>query len=278
MIYSLAICTVLYVLLALVLTGMVSYTKLAVGDPLAFVFGPEGVNIPWVSGIIAVSAIVAIATVLLVFQLGQPRLWMAMSRDGLLPKIFSSIHPKFRTPWFSTILTGFMVAIPALFMNLSEVTDLSVIGTLFAFVIVCAGVLVKDKEFAGQKRFVPYINSAYITPVLFILIAGALFYFNGDALRTFFTDYTSTEEAAFYHKIPYFVFIAFSLVMTVLCIVKRLSLIPVLGVMCCTYLMTELGITNWIRFGIWLLVGFVIYFFYSYSHSKLHNREDAAEA
>lgn len=272
MIYSLLICTVLYVALALVLTGMVSYTKLAVGDPLAFVFGPEGVNIPWVSGIIAVSAIIAIATVLLVFQLGQPRLWMAMSRDGLLPKIFSSIHPRFRTPWFSTILTGFMVAIPALFMNLSEVTDLSVIGTLFAFTIVCAGVLVKDKEFAGQKRFVPYINSAFIAPVLLILIAGGLYYFNGEVLRTFFTDYTSTEEAAFYHKVPYFVFMAFSLVMTVLCVVKRLSLIPVLGVMCCTYLMTELGITNWIRFGIWLLVGFVIYFFYSYSHSKLHRQ------
>lgn len=276
MIYSLVICTVLYCALALVLTGMVSYEKLAVGDPLAFVFGPEGVNIPWVSGIIAVSAIIAIATVLLVFQLGQPRLWMAMSRDGLLPRIFSSIHPKFRTPWFSTILTGLMVAIPALFMNLSEVTDLSVIGTLFAFTIVCAGVLVKDKEFAGQKRFVPYINSQIIVPVLFVLITGALFYFNGGAVRTFFTDYTSSEEAAFIHKIPYFVFITFSVVMLVLCVVKRLSLIPVLGVMCCTYLMTELGITNWIRFGIWLLAGIVIYFFYSYSHSKLHVREEAS--
>ncbi len=278
MIYSLLICTVLYCILALVLTGMVSYTKLAVGDPLAFVFGPEGVNIPWVSGIIAVSAIVAIATVLLVFQLGQPRLWMAMSRDGLLPKIFSSIHPKFRTPWFSTILTGFLVAIPALFMNLSEVTDLSVIGTLFAFVIVCAGVLVKDKEFAGQKRFVPYISSRFIFPAMLILITAALFYFNGDAVRIFFTDYTSTEEAAFYHKIPYFVFVAFALVMAVLSFVKRLSLIPVLGVMCCTYLMTELGITNWIRFGIWLLVGFVVYFLYSYKHSKLHTRAEATEA
>ena len=139
MIYSLVICTVLYVVLALVLTGMVNYSLLNVPDPLAFVFGDKGVNIPWVSGVIAVSAVIALATVLLVFQLGQPRLWMAMSRDGLLPKIFSSIHPKFRTPWFSTILTGFMVAIPALFMNLTEVTDLSVIGTLFAFTIVCAG-------------------------------------------------------------------------------------------------------------------------------------------
>lgn len=276
MIYSLVICTVLYCALALILTGMVKYDKLGVGDPLAFVFGPEGVNIPWVSGIIAVSAIIAIATVLLVFQLGQPRLWMAMSRDGLLPKIFSSIHPKFRTPWFSTILTGFMVAIPALFMNLTEVTDLSVIGTLFAFTIVCAGVLVKDKEFAGQKRFVPYIDSRFIAPALFAIITGALFYFNGEAIRTFFTDYSSTEEAAFIHKIPYFVFITFSVLMLVLCMVKRLSLIPVLGVMCCTYLMTELGITNWIRFGIWLLAGIVIYFLYSYRHSKLHMREQSA--
>jgi amino acid transporter len=276
MIYSLLICTVLYVALALVLTGMVSYTKLNVGDPLAFVFGPEGVNIPWVSGIIAVSAIIAIATVLLVFQLGQPRLWMAMSRDGLLPRIFSSIHPRFRTPWFSTIITGLMVAIPALFMNLTEVTDLSVIGTLFAFTIVCAGVLVKDKEFAGQQRFVPYINSRYIAPVLFVLIVGGLYYLNGEAIRNFFTDYTSTEEAAFIHKIPYFVFMAFSLLMVVLCMAKRLSLIPVLGVMCCTYLMTELGITNWIRFAAWLVVGLVLYFAYGFWNSKLNKVADPA--
>ncbi|MEO6051769.1 MAG: amino acid permease, partial [Pyrinomonadaceae bacterium] len=284
MIYSLLICTVLYVVLALVLTGMVSYKLLNVGDPLAFVFGPQGVNIPWISGIIAVSAIIAMATVLLVFQLGQPRLWMAMSRDGLLPKIFSSIHPRFRTPWFSTIVTGFMVAIPALFMNLSEVTNLSVIGTLFAFTIVCAGVLVKDKEFAGQKRFVPYISSRYIVPVLFILIAGALLYYNGDAVRNFFVDMTPTEEGetafwTFSHKLPYIVFILFSILMAVLSFAKRLSLIPVLGVMFCTYLMSELGIVNWIRFGVWMIVGFLVYFIYSYKHSKLHQREDAvAEA
>ena len=280
MIYSLLICTVLYVTLALVLTGMVNYTKLNVGDPLAFVFGPEGVNLPWVSGIIAVSAIIAIATVLLVFQLGQPRLWMAMSRDGLLPKIFSSIHPKFRTPWFSTILTGFLVAIPALFMNLSEVTDLSVIGTLFAFTIVCAGVLVKDKEFAGEKRFVPYINSQWIAPVLCVMAMAAIIYFNGDAAINFFTDLTpakgETTWVALTHKIPYFVFSIFSLVMVALCFVHRLSLIPVLGVMCCTYLMTELGWTNWFRFAVWLLVGLGVYFLYSYKHSKLHQQEAAS--
>lgn len=282
MIYSLVICTVLYVALALVLTGMVNYSLLNVGDPLSFVFGPKGVNIPWVSGVIAVSAVIAIATVLLVFQLGQPRLWMAMSRDGLLPKIFSSIHPKFRTPWFSTILTGFMVAIPALFMNLTEVTELSVIGTLFAFAIVCAGVLVKDKEFAGQKRYVPYINSQWIVPFLFVVMEVVIIYFNGDAVVKFFTDFShgadETFFGAFSHKIPYFVFLIFSLLMAALCFVKRLTLIPVLGIMFCTYLMTELGITNWIRFGIWLLIGLVVYFLYGYKHSKLHNREESAEA
>lgn len=279
MIYSLIICTVLYVALALVITGMVSYTKLNVSDPLAFVFGPEGVNIPWVSGVIAVSAIIAIATVLLVFQLGQPRLWMAMSRDGLLPKIFSAIHPKFRTPWFSTILTGFMVAIPALFMNLSEVTDLSVIGTLFAFTIVCAGVLVKDKEFAGEKRFVPYISSRYLGPVILIGCFAAA-YFVVPEFYTGLFDFTPTADMTstrvFLEKLPYLVFIPFTVVMIILCIWKRLSLIPVLGVMCCTYLMTSLGWTNWLRFGIWLLVGFVIYFFYSFTHSKLHLREAEA--
>ncbi len=283
MIYSLVICTVLYVVLALVLTGMVNYSKFAgVGDPLAFVFGPEGANLPWVSGIIAVSAVIAIATVLLVFQLGQPRLWMAMSRDGLLPKIFSSIHPKFRTPWFSTILTGFMVAIPALFMNLSEVTDLSVIGTLFAFTIVCAGVLVKDKEFAGQKRFVPYLSSQWIAPVLYVLVMAGVIYFNGDAVIKFFTDYTpakdDTQLTALLHKIPYFVFIIFSLIMAALCFVKRLSLIPVLGIMFCTYLMTELGWTNWFRFGIWLLIGLGVYFLYGYKNSKLNNQVESAAA
>lgn len=282
MIFSLIICTVLYVVLALVLTGMVSYKELAVGDPLAFVFGPRGVNLPWVAGIIAVSAVVALATVLLVFQLGQPRLWMAMSRDGLLPKIFSSIHPKFRTPWFSTILTGFLVAIPALFMNLSEVTDLSVIGTLFAFTFVCAGVLVKDKEFAGQKRFVPYINSQWIVPVLYVIVMAAVIHLNDTAVIKFFSDFTPAigESAltAFTHKIPYFVFIAFSLVMAALCFVKRLSLIPVLGIMFCTYLMTELGFTNWFRFAIWLLIGLVVYFLYGYKHSKLHNRQETLEA
>jgi amino acid transporter len=240
------------------------------------------VNLPWISGIVAVGAVVAIATVLLVFQLGQPRLWMAMSRDGLLPPIFSSIHPRFRTPWFSTILTGLLVAIPSLFMNLSEVTDLTVIGTLFAFTMVCGGVLMKEKEFAKDYRYAPYINGRYVVPILMGLIVAWLAVRSPSTLTQMFSyvDAESGESgwSVFQHKIPYIVFSAFALIITVLTFAKQLSLIPVLGLLSCTYLMTELGLTNWIRFGIWLLVGFVIYFFYGYTHSKLNPRRPVQAA
>src|SRR3984885_5941332 len=167
MIYSLIICTVLYILIALVLTGMVSYKKLAVGDPLAYVFNQVHLNA--ISCIISFSAVIATASVLLIFQLGQPRIWMSMSRDGLLPKAFSRIHPKFGTPSFATIVTGFVVAIPALFLNLTVVTDLTSIGTLFAFVLVCGGVLLLPREAAIKGRFhLPYFNAKYIASVLFV--------------------------------------------------------------------------------------------------------------
>jgi len=273
MILSLIICTILYIALALVITGMVSYTQLNVGDPLAFVFGPEGANIPWVAGIIAVSAVIALGTVFLVFQIGQPRLWMAMSRDGLLPKIFSSIHPKFQTPWFATIVTGFVVAIPALFMNLTEVTDLASIGTLFAFVVVSAGVLFKEKEFRGQTRYAPYINSQFIIPILFAIVLYILYRFNPTMFSDFFTVTPVEGESwfgAFSHKIPMIAFILLSGEMIWLCITKKLSFIPVMGLLLCAYLMTELGVTNWLRFGIWLIVGLFVYLLYGYQNSNLN--------
>ncbi|REJ76382.1 MAG: amino acid permease [Acidobacteria bacterium] len=273
MILSLVICTVLYVALALVLTGMVSYQFLNVGDPLAFVFGPEGANIPWLAQVIAISAVIALGTVFLVFQLGQPRLWMAMSRDGLLPKIFSSIHPKFHTPWFATIVTGLVVAIPALFMNLEEVTDLTAIGTLFAFVLVCAGVLVKDREFEGTKRFVPYIGSRFILTPLLIAILAVVYYFNPSMFSDFFSLVPAEGEGAwgaFSHKIPLIIYLVVAILIVWLSLAKNISLIPCLGLLSCAYLMTELGVTNWARFGLWLLAGLVIYFLYGYRNSNLN--------
>ncbi|NDF59851.1 MAG: amino acid permease, partial [Crocinitomicaceae bacterium] len=171
MLWSIVICTIIYVVIALILTGVVNYTELNVGDPLAFVF--DRINMPWLSGVIAVSAVVAMASVLLVFQMGQPRIWLSMSRDGLLPKKFSTIHPKFKTPSFATIVTGFVVAIPTLFLNLKMVTDLCSIGTLFAFTVVCAGVLVMNyrKTTIQTESFkTPFINARYVLPVFSLLI------------------------------------------------------------------------------------------------------------
>ncbi|RYG16425.1 MAG: amino acid permease, partial [Chitinophagaceae bacterium] len=168
MMWAIIICTTLYVAIALVLTGIVRYDTLAVGDPLAFVF--DAIDLKLMSGIIAVSAVFAMASVLLVFQMGQPRIWMSMSRDGLLPKAFSKIHPVHKTPSFATIVVGFVVAVPSLFMNLTIVTDLCSIGTLFAFVLVCAGVLVlQNRPDVQRGKFkIPYVNSKFIVPLLFI--------------------------------------------------------------------------------------------------------------
>ncbi|MCG3161114.1 MAG: hypothetical protein JMDDDDMK_02232 [Acidobacteria bacterium] len=280
MIYSLIICTVLYVLISLALTGMVSYKSLAVGDPLAYVFGPEGVNIPWVAGIVAISAVIAMATVLLVFQLGQPRIWMSMSRDGLLPPIFSAIHPRFKTPWFSTIVTGLVVAIPSLFMNLTEVTDLTSIGTLFAFVLVSGGVLVLQNSNQRIERGfkTPYINSKYIAPALFVLIWVALYYKYPDAVRNRFSatdpnDPTVQGWDVIKHNIPLYIYLVGAVGLLIQCFRKSLSLIPVLGVLTCGYLMSELGWTNWRRFLYWLVAGLILYFLYSYRHSRLAVKE-----
>ncbi len=269
MIYSLIICTVLYILVALVLTGMVNYTELQVEDPLAFVFKRVGLN--QISYIISISAVVATASVLLIFQMGQPRIWMSMSRDGLLPKRFSKIHPKYKTPGFATIVTGFVVAIPALFMNLTEVTDLTSIGTLFAFVLVCAGVLLlppEDAADSSRKRFrILYVNSKLIVPALFI--TGIVFFYQPIvALFDYNGDWHSYKD-----KLPYFLFIIAAAAMSYLSFMKNLSLIPVLGLLSCLYLMTELGYTNWLRFLIWLVLGLIIYFAYGYRKSKLNNLE-----
>ena len=269
MMYALTICTVLYIAVALVLVGIVNYSKLAVGDPLAYVFGPEGANVHWISGVIAVSAVVALFTVLLVYQLGQPRIWMAMSRDGLLPKIFSKLHPKYKTPSFSTILTGFVVGVPCLFMNLTEVTDLCSIGTLFAFILVCAGVLRMDpkRPKIPGRFYTPYINGKWIFPTLVLLATLLCFQFNSEGVQQFFIY---GEWDSFKGKIPLMIFMAMMAYLSVLTFKKNLSLIPLMGLTSCGYLMTELGWTNWLRFGIWLLVGLSIYFLYSQKNSKLN--------
>lgn len=339
MMWAIIICTILYVVIALVLTGMVNYADLNVGDPLAFVF--DKLNLKWMSGIIAVSAVVAMASVLLVFQMGQPRIWMSMSRDGLLPKRFSKVHPKFKTPSYATVVTGFVVAVPALFLNLTMVTDLCSIGTLFAFVLVCAGVLVlqNQPDIPRGKFKTPYINSKYIVPVLLLAGLSFAFTYNNQATMAFLTNekqvnspedivtsldqiqtkvvyeflifknekdavnsdleailsqYNADEATyknvvdslpidenlkyqsgfnLFKHKIPMWIFLIVLIGLTVWAFRQNLSLIPLLGLISCLYMMAELSVWNWIYFGCWLLIGLVIYFGFSRKNSKLNKRE-----
>ena len=341
MMWAIIICTILYIAIALVLTGMVSYSELNVGDPLLFVF--EKLDLKIMSAIIGVSAVIAMASVLLVFQMGQPRIWMSMSRDGLLPKKFSRVHPKYKTPSYATVVTGFVVAIPALFLNLTMVTDLCSIGTLFAFVLVCAGVLVlQNKTDIPRGKFkTPYVNSKYIVPVLILIGLVYSVQYNQKSTLDFITnekkiyapedivtsltpeqskqvyDYlaafdannatTSTPDlevilsnysdnedqyqsvvnalpisdsqkyetgfSLFKHKIPMWIFLLSLIGLAVWGYRQNLSLIPMLGLISCLYMMAELSVWNWIYFTIWLLIGLVIYFGYSRKNSQLNTTE-----
>ncbi len=335
MMWAIIICTILYIAIALVLTGVVSYKTLRVGEPLSFVF--TKINLSYLSGIISVSAVVAMASVLLVFQMGQPRIWMSMSRDGLLPSRFAKVHPKYKTPSFATIVVGFVVAVPALFMNLTMVTDLCSIGTLFAFVLVCGGVLMLQNrtDIPRGKFRTPYLNGKYIMPVL--LIGAVVLLFTSFKQQTL--DFVSNKEQLktkaemieglnpnqimalknhliqdkneafsfskrnidkyyelhgkmslvedlkflhlpkshfyqygfkhFAHKIPTWIFILFTIFITVMTVLKNLSMIPLLGLLSCLYMMSEIKAENWLYFFIWLALGLVIYFGYGKRHSKL---------
>jgi basic amino acid/polyamine antiporter, APA family len=204
---SLVICTLIYVAVALVLTGMVPWNHLGVADPLAAAFAYVGADFS--AGIISVGAVVSMTAVLLVFQFGQPRIFFAMSRDGLLPRYFAKVHPKYRTPHVTTLWTGLAVGLVAAFANINEIVELTNIGTLFAFVLVCIGILI-------------------------------LRYKDPDRPRAFRTPFVPA--------------------------------VPLLGIGSCLYLMAGLPWVTWIRFGLWLALGLVIYFLFGFKNSKLRQR------
>ncbi|MES2285233.1 MAG: amino acid permease [Bacteroidota bacterium] len=269
MIYSLVICTIVYIILALVLTGMVSYSLLGVTDPLAEIFKIKGVK--WMMFIVSIAAVVAMTSVMIVFQMGQPRIWMTMSRDGLLPKRFSSIHPKYKTPGFATIVTGFVVGVPMFFTDENFILDFTSIGTLFAFVLVCGGVLMLpaqvdegNVETKGKFRL-PYINAQWIFPAIILIAFSCVFYFIPDFFSSKFTFTADTIGA----NLPMIVFFILCIVIAILSFTKKLSLIPVLGLISCCYLLTGMAPSNWIWFSIWLACGLVVYFLYSYKNSNL---------
>ena len=160
---SLVICTILYILVALVLTGVASYTRLNVSDPIAVAIDIMGM--PWLSVLVKLGAIAGLTSVILVFLLGQPRVFFSMSKDGLLPPGFAKMHPKYGTPVMTTLWTGLAVAATAGFFPIGILGELVSIGTLFAFAIVCAGVLVLRYKQPGLHRpfrtpFMP------LTPIL----------------------------------------------------------------------------------------------------------------
>ncbi|MGL4346740.1 MAG: amino acid permease [Chitinophagaceae bacterium] len=261
MIYALLICTVIYVLVALVLTGIVYYADLDVDDPLALLF--KTVNQPKVAFFISFGAVVASTSALLVYQMAQPRIWMNMSRDGLLPKPFKKIHRKYKTPSFGVIVAGFIVAIFSLFTPSDIMTDITSIGTLFAFVFVCFGILFLPKQKNNKKSLfrVPYINGRYIGVIAYFIYL----YVKKNNITTFFT------------KIPFAPLSEYLLMIHILIVTiiiyftvrRKWSFIPVLGGLCCQYLMTEISVFGWKLFLLWMALGLLIYFLYGQRKSLL---------
>ena len=283
MIYSLVICTVVYILLTLVLTGAVNYRNFeGVGDPLAFIFEKENLNVGWMKLLVAVCAVIAMTSVLLVFQMGQPRIWMSMSRDGLLPPVFQKIHPKYKTPSFATIITGVVVGLPILFTDKTFVLDFTSIATLSAFVLVCGGVLlIPRREKASGGFNMPYINGQFIFP---LIVVGALIgvsflsktYFS-DIFNFDFTgntDYVSGKKSFMDVATPNLSLIIFwlsAIALAIFSFIKKYSLIPLMGLITCMYLLTGMTKANWLWFLAWLAIGLVIYFAYGFKKSKLAN-------
>jgi basic amino acid/polyamine antiporter, APA family len=204
---GLAICTLIYVIVGAVLTGLVPYDQLAVADPLARALELAGyAGVGW---IVALGATVSMAAVLLVFQYGQPRIFFAMARDGLLPAWAARVDQRTRIPWMTTLITGLAVAAGSLIGDAAETYDLTNIGTLFAFALVCAGVLVLRVKEPDRPR-------AFRVPAVW--------------------------------------------------------LVAPLGIVACLFVMAGLPYQAWERFGIWLIIGTVLYVAYGYRHSRLRQR------
>jgi APA family basic amino acid/polyamine antiporter len=210
---SLLICTVLYIAVSAIMTGIVPYPKLDVAAPMAEVFSYIGIG--WAEAAISAGAIAGITSVLLVLLMGQPRVFFAMARDGLLPRVFATVHPKYQTPHLTTIVSGCIVALVAGFVPLGTVAEMANIGTLFAFVVVCAGI-------------------------------WRLRHTDPTAHRTF--------------RAPW------------------VPVTPILGILLSIGLMAGLPFATWMRFVVWLIIGFFVYFLYGAKHSQLTGTQRAPQS
>ncbi|HET6669211.1 MAG TPA: amino acid permease, partial [Pyrinomonadaceae bacterium] len=180
---SLVICTFFYVLVAAVFTGIMPYSELVQrlateqAEPLTMALNHVAPDATWASGIVAFGSVVAHTAVLLVFQLGQPRIFFSMARDGLLPPVFASVHPKYKTPHVTTILTGVIVGGFAAVMSIDEMVDLTNIGTLFAFVLVCVGIIILRHKDPGRARPFRVPFGTWLIPTLGALSCIFLMYY-----------------------------------------------------------------------------------------------------
>lgn len=272
---SLIICTIIYVLVTAVFVGIMPFSGLqhmlasekaepltmalkyigGIADPASFT--KKFMN--YAAGFVAFGSVVAHTAVLLVFQIGQPRIFFSMSRDGLLPPIFSSVHPRFKTPYFSTIITGVFVAGFAAFMNIDEMVDLCNIGTLFAFMLVCVGIMVLRMREPNRPR--PFaVPSGPLVKGIGLAASLAIFY------------YFSVTAVASYPNLPWTLLspmMLFVFVPVAYAIMEFDGAVPLLGVAACAMLTFGLPAVTWKRFGLWLLVGLVIYFMYGRRNSRL---------
>jgi APA family basic amino acid/polyamine antiporter len=260
--YVIAICTLLYISVALVLTGMVSYKELNVGDALAFIFAK--LNMSGLSTIISGLVMIAMSAGILVLQLGHPRIWMSMSRDGLLPKSLSYIHPKRKVPSNAIITVGLLTIIPMLFFDMNVVADICSMGTLMALAAVCLGLIALEihPHHDFQPRFkIPFIPSFGLLPLLFALITYLFLEYMGfEALNANPVKYVLiTWWGSF-------------LILTVLSFKYRFSLIPAIGFVSCFFMATQQSISNWTNFLLWMSLGVIIYCVYGRFNSTLrHN-------
>ncbi len=210
---SLAICTILYVVVSLILTAILPYTQLGTPAPIADALSAAGLD--WAAGLISVGVLAGLTSVIMILILGQSRVAFAMSRDNLLPLYFARAHPRYRTPYRITILTGIVVAFMAGFVNLQQLAELTNIGTLFAFVLVSISVII-------LRRRNPELRRAFRTPLV--------------------------------------------------------PVVPILAALICFMLMIFLPVGTWVRFGVWMALGLVIYFVYSMRSSRLARGERVEEA
>ena len=257
---SLIICTVFYIIVAAVFTGLIPYSELRQkliteqAEPLTMALNYVG-KVGWAVPIVAFGSIVAQTAVLLVFQLGLPRIFLVMGRDGLLPPAFKKVHPRFKTPHISTIITGVIVAVFSAFASIDEMVDLTNIGTLCAFILVCAGVIVLRVKDPGRPR-------AFRVPGGWLWAGGLLI---AAAVAIFFLPLSVPVKAILITAIA-IVFFWF-----------RTHILSLLGIITCLYLVYYLPPTSWLRFAVWLYFGLAFYIWYGAVNSKLLKKNGGNE-